>query len=368
MSQIADLLTFVAVLTAVHFAASSLRNWRDAIRLVPIGSIDPTMVRDYKTVPLCFIGGETVLTYFLTYIYGRVWISPKARKQAALCDRVVFLNRDRSYRYRCSPIEAGMLVQATVGEGENSRHIRRSARRCTIGNQLILAVLLPTQNGEQYQPQVRCITVRARARARSAHDGPDILPARVIEWEVIDPTGIGASTDSTLERQGVPHSAFWLVSKEMPGDSDSIPTSGGCSTHYGSDRRRGFLSWCVMKVFKLSAVLLVITLASVVHDSISARTSIGFVAVVAIMVLPFKFMWNLKQHDQPERFRVRAPTVRERVRVIGRWTTAVYRKLEWHGSTRRSLAVGNRIRRVGFWQQFQFVCWEPLLDRLRKKT
>ena len=37
MPTLADVLTLFAVLSAVQFAARSLRNIRDAIRLVPIG-------------------------------------------------------------------------------------------------------------------------------------------------------------------------------------------------------------------------------------------------------------------------------------------------------------------------------------------
>ena len=362
----ANLLTFVAALTAAHFVASSLRNWRDAIRLVPIGSVAPSIIRDYKTVPLCFIGGETVLTYCLTYIYGRVWISPKARKQAALCDRIVFLNRDRTCRYQRSPIEPGMLIQATVAEGENSRHIHRSARRCIIGNELVLAMLFPMQSGERYQTPVRCITVRARAR--SGHDRSDIVPTRVIEWEVIDPTGIGANVDTSLEHNTVPHSAFWLVSRDTYGEGDSARAQSGSRFYsYGTDRRRGFLSWCVMVIVKLSTLTAVVVAASIVSGNTKTDSTIQIVLAAVLIVLVFKFIWHMVEKEFPERLRVKAPNERQRVRVLWMWTATVYRELEWHGSTRRSLAVGNRIRRVGFWQQLYFMCWEPLIDWLRRE-
>ena len=366
MSEITDLLTLVGVLIAVHFVASSLRNLRDALRLVPIGSITPSVVEQYKTVPLCFIGGNTVLTNVVVYLYGRLWIRPKARKQGALCDQVSFLNRDRTRRYRCGTLEPGMLIQVRVSEGENSRHIRRSARRCTFGNELQLAILFPTQDGEQYEESVRCIAVRSRAR--SARDRPDRVPTRVIEWEVIDPTGIGATADSLLERDRVDLSAFWLISRELFGNEGPVQArTGGVFYSYGSNRRRGFVSWCSTSLIKLLALVIGLRVADAVFSYTDTNLTLSLVLLVVVLVVFYKLIRYVVEQGLPERFKSRAPTVREKARMLGMWPTTVYRELEWHGSTRRSLAVGNRIRRVGFWQQIRFLCWEPVIDWFRRQ-
>lgn len=365
MSELTELLTIVGLFTAVHFVARSLRNWRDILRLIPIGSVTPLMVRQYKTIPLRFVGSDTMLANTVTYLYGRLWIRPGAKKQAALCNWIVFLNRDRTARNMDRSVEAGSIIRITLSEGENSRHIRRAARRCTRGPELTLAMLFPTQDRAQFKTPVRCVTVRARAR--SVRDDPDRLPTRVIEWEAIDPAGIGASVDSALEGRDVPSNAFWLISKEEPSEDDPYRLrSGGVFFSYGSSRPRGFLSFVAMVCFKLLIGLLVVMATGVVL-SVTNSFFILLLSTVVPMVLLYRLVYYMVEQELPERFRAQAPTVRQRVSVFGLWTTTVYRELEWHGSTRRSLAWGNRIRRVGFWQQFHFVYWEPFVDWMRRR-
>ena len=242
MPTLADVLKLFAVLSAVQFAARSLRNIRDAIRLVPIGGVTPSMVREHKTVPLCFMGGETILASVVTYCYGKLWIGPKARKQAALCDRIVFLDRDDTPLDPDRPVVAGTVVQVVLSEGEDWRHIRRS-------------LLLPTEGGERYTEQVRCVAVRSRARSVfDTPNGEDVT--RVIEWEVIDPVGLRMSTDVALERHQVAPSAFWLVSKVDPDEARPVrPKFGTVAYAYGSNRIRGFIAWCATSIVRLLLIM-----------------------------------------------------------------------------------------------------------------
>lgn len=363
MSELTDLLTLVAVLTAIQFVARSLRNLRDAIRLVPIGSIKPSMVREYKTVPLCFVGGMTVLANAFCYVYGRLWIRPRARKQAALCDRVLFLDDQGTHRPQCHNVEAGMLVQATLSGGENSRHVRRSARRSKVGSELILAILFQTNEREEYAQQVRCISVRARAR--STNYKTNILPPRVIEWEVVDPAGIGSRTDYVLTRREVPHDAFWLVSQEL---QDEIPVQhrlGRVFYPYGSTRWRGLLSLCVMIVAEWLCFVIVTLTITLIYGMTDTRPNLLYLFVALVMVVwIYRLLRYVWERFAPERFRTQGPTARERVRFRG-MSASVYYKLEWHGSTRRSLAVGDRIRKAGFWQQIDFNYWSKLISSIK---
>ena len=358
--------TLVAALRAIQFVASVVRNWREAIRLVPIGSVTPSMVNEYKTVPLCFVGGETVFPSIVTQIYGRLWIAPGARKQAVLCDQVVFLNRDRTVLRQQSTLEAGMLIQAAVSEGENSRHIRRCTRYCSIGGEVTLAMLFPTLNREQYEKTVRCVTVRSRARL--VQDTLDRVPTRLIEWEVIDPSGIGASTDLSLEHDQVSKSALWLVSKEVGCVDDPVRARTGRKFYaFGSNRWRGFLSWCVTRITKLSTIMLAVIVAGMmaINAKLTVASALFILAVMVIVI--YKCSRYMVMQVVPERFRAQAPTVREKIKVLGLWRGTVYHELEWHGSTRRSLAVGNRIRRVGIWQKFVLMLWEPLVNWVEKR-
>ncbi len=363
MTDLADLLAVVAIFTGIHFIASSLRNWRDAIRLVPIGSIDPEMVKKHGTVPLCFAGGNTLLMHLLAKTYGRLFITPKAKKQAVLCDNIAFIERDRSYQYRQNPVHAGMIIQTKTAEGENSYHVRKSARRCTIGNELALALLLPSEDGECFQTSVRCITVRARARTNS--DDTSIVPNRTIEWEVVDPAGIGAETDTRLSADKVPLSAFWLVSLDHDSDiSEPNPKLRNFFYPYGSNRLRGFASYIVLTVSKLTLAILAIGTWAILADS-SFDSAVEISAVILMLYILYRLFRMSFKDDLPERRKLQAPRFKKKLLMFGRFKSSTYLNLEWHGSTRRSLAIGDRIRRVAFWQQFKFNHWEPFMDRLK---
>ena len=57
-TELGTWLQIVSAFAALQFVASALKNFRAARRLVPIGSVDPTMVEKYKTVPVCFVGSD----------------------------------------------------------------------------------------------------------------------------------------------------------------------------------------------------------------------------------------------------------------------------------------------------------------------
>ena len=367
MPTLADVLTLFAVLAAVQFAARSLRNIRDAKRLVPIGGVTPSMVREHKTVPLCFMGGETLLASVVTYCYGKLWIGPKARKQAALCDRIVFLDRDDTPLDPDRPVVAGTVVQVVLSEGEDWRHIRRSARRCRRGMELILALLLPTEGGARYTKQVRCVAVRSRARSVfDTPNGEDVT--RVIEWEVIDPVGLRMSTDVSLERHQVPPSAFWLVSKVEPDEARPVRQKFDTVAYaYGSNRMRGLVAWCATSLVRLLLIMAGVVGVGVVvgvgTNVFPAQLSVlvllqgaGLLVIVMVwqaaqFLLGYKIiLYGVRRIAAAIRSSAQEPTGRR----------AVYRS-PWHGATRRSLAVGDQIRRVSFWQRVRFLRWEPLV-------
>ena len=363
MSTVSDLLTLFAILAAVQFVALSLRNSRDAIRLVPIGSVTPSIVREYKTVPLCFVGGETLLTNIVKVVYGNLWLLAKARKQAALCDRIVFLNRDYMPLDREAAMEAGMIAQAIASEGEDSTHIRRSARRCRRGTELVLAMLFPTEDGQRYETPVRCVAVRSRARpVRDTNDR--VEPTRGIEWEVLDPIGLGASVDSSLERHEVPLSAFWLASQEH--DGEGVPVRlrvGDLSYRYGANRWCGLLSWGITNIFRLvlpTGGVVVVAVALGIHRNYLQSFTIQAVSLVLFYSIVISMARRFLGF--PYRSRAQGPRVRGHDGLRGIWTG--YHAVPWHGSTRRSLAVGNRIRGVGVCRQFVFLYWKPLLKWL----
>jgi len=370
---LADVLTLFAVLSAVQFTARSLRNVRDAIRLVPIGSVTPSMVREHKTVPLCFMGGETLLASVVIWLYGKLWIGPKARKQEARCDRIVFLDRDDMPLDPGRPVGAGTVVQVVVSEGEDWKHIRKSARRCRRGTELVLAMLLPTGGGERYTTQVRCFAVSSRAR--SVWDNPDGEGlTRVIEWEVVDPVGLRMSIDTSLERHQVPPSAFWLVLDVDHDEGSSVHQGFGTVAYaYGSSRVRGLVAWCVTSIVRLlltiAGVVGVGVVVGVATNLFPAELSLltvlqGAGLLLLLMVLQaagFLLSYRISLFG----VRLIAHAMRSTTQGLtghhmGRLRPADYSP-PWHGATRRSLAIGDQMRRVSFWQRFRFLRWEPFV-------
>ena len=372
MLTLADVLTLFAVLSAVQFTARSLRNLRDATRLVPIGSVTPPMVREHKTVPLCFIGGETLLGSVVTYFFGKLWIGPRARKQAALCNQIVFLDRDNTPLDTGGPVVAGTVVQVVVSEGEDWRHIRRSARRCRRGTELVLAMLFPTASGERYTTQIRCVAVRSRARSVwDIPDGEELT--RVIEWEVIDPVGLRMSTDVSLERHQVPLSAFWLVSNvEHDEGRPARQRFGRVAYAYGSNKVRGLVAWCVTTTARLflitAGVVGVGVVVGVTTNYLPAQFSLvvlqaaAFLFLVMVLQAAVFLLWYKITLCGVRLITAAMRSSPQRPTGIGdgRPGSAAHRS-PWHGAARRSLAVGDQIRRVTFWQRLHFQCWEPFV-------
>ena len=232
-TELGTWLQIVSAFAAVQFVASALKNFRAARRLVPIGSVDPTMVEKYKTVPVCFVGSDNRLTRIILWVYSRMWLGRKAKKQAFVCDHVFFFDEDGAALVRDRSLSAGQRVRIRVAVGESDSHVYRSAKRCAVGNELLLAVAFRASDMTEYQEYVRCISVRARCR-RVPEEGADV-PKSLLEWQVMDPVGIGARTDSRLAWSEVPQSALWLFSREvcddkngrvLPSDRLELPGSG----------------------------------------------------------------------------------------------------------------------------------------------
>ena len=70
-----------SALLVAQFAINSLKGYRNARRLVPIGSITPAMIEDNETVPVCFLNSETRLLRTLLWLYGRFWVRQHSPKQ-----------------------------------------------------------------------------------------------------------------------------------------------------------------------------------------------------------------------------------------------------------------------------------------------
>ena len=361
-TELGTWLQIVSAFAAVQFVASALKNFRAARRLVPVGSVDPTMVEEHKTVPLCFAGSENRLTRIILWIYSRAWLGRKAKKQAFVCDNVFFFDEDGAALVRDRPLSAGHRVRIRVAVGESDSHVYRSARRSAVGNELLLAVVFRASNMTEYREHVRCISVRARCR-RVPEEGADV-PKSLLEWQVMDPGGIGAKSDSRLVWSEVPQSALWLFSREvcddkngrvLPSDRIELPGSG-ITYAYGSTRSKGFGSLCV----KIASCLLVIRIASMVDSALADGSTDSVESYPLTSLLMLLLLFKVMISVLPRRFKIGVPVMREATDLPPIFlSNTVERKLLWHGSTRRSLAIGDNIRRAELWRQLRFDYWEP---------
>ena len=362
-TELGTWLQIVSAFAAVQFVASALKNFRAARRLVPIGSVDPTMVEEHKTVPLCFAGSENRLTRIILWIYSRAWLGRKAKKQAFVCDNVFFFDEDGAALVRDRSLSAGHRVRIRVVVGESDSHVYRSARRSAVGNELLLAVVFRASNMTEYREHVRCISVRARCR-RVPEEGADV-PKSLLEWQVMDPGGIGAKSDSRLVWSEVPQSALWLFSREvcddkngrvLPSDRIELPGSG-IAYAYGSTRWKGFGSLCV----KIASCLLAIRIASMVDSALADGSTDSVESYPLTSLLMLLLLFKVIISVLPRRFKIGVPVMREATDLPPIFlSNTVERKLLWHGSTRRSLALGDNIRRAELWRQLRFDYWEPL--------
>ena len=355
-------LQIVSAFAAVQFVASALKNFRAARRLVPIGSVTPTMVEKYKTVPVCFAGSENRLTRTILWAYSRLWLGRKAKKQAFVCDNVVFLDEDGAALVRDRPLSAGQRVRIRVAVGESDSHVYRSAKRSAVGNELLLAVAFRRSDMTEYEEYVRCISVRARCR-RVPEEGADV-PKSLLEWQVMDPAGIGDRTDSRLAWSEVPQSALWLFSREVCDDkngrvlpSDRLELPGlGIVYAYGSTKWKGLGSLCV----KIVNCVLALRIASIVDSALADGSTDSVRAYPLTSVLMLLLLSKVTISVLPRRFKIGVPVMQEATKLPSIFLpNTVERKLLWHGSTRRSLALGNNIRRAELWRQLRFDYWEP---------
>ena len=361
-TELGTWLQIVSAFAAVQFVASALKNFRAARRLVPIGSVDPTMVEKYKTVPVCFVGSDNRLTRIILWVYSRMWLGRKAKKQAFVCDNVFFFDEDGAALVRDRSLSAGQRVRIRVAVGESDSHVYRSARRSAVGNELLLAVAFRASDMTGYQEYVRCISVRARCR-RVPEEGADV-PKSLLEWQVMDPVGIGARTDSRLAWSEVPQSALWLFSREvcddkngrvLPSDRLELPGSGIVYA-YGSTRWKGLGSLCA----KIVSCVLALRIASIVDSALAVGSTDSVRSYPLTSLLMLLLLFKATISVLPRRFKIGVPVMREATKLPPIFlSNTVDRKLLWHGSTRRSLALGDNIRRAEFWRQLRFDYWEP---------
>ena len=342
-----------SAVAAAQLLANSLKNFRTARRLVPIGSISPSMIEECRTIPLCFVGSEHRLTRGLLWAYARLWIRRSSTKQAFLCDEITFSRAGGDPLPRVERLKPGNRVQATLAIGESVSHARRSAIRSAVGSELVLAIVSRTGHKDRYRRKARCITVRARSSPRQ--DGSTTLPTRRLEWEVINPTGVGARADARRTWERTPTSAVWLIAHETrDGKKDRGRIQSGQKLTVmpfyasGSSPWPGFGSAVVRTVGRVGLIGLFFAVL------IRSEWAWNAAALWQYSALGILFYMNILifRHVFSFAFKVKSP-----VMLSGQGQNEF--KLPWHGATTRSLALGDRLRKVALVEGLRFQFWEP---------
>ena len=361
--SLSSLDSWIRVGSAVAVAqvlANSLKNFRAARRLIPIGNMTPSMIEECQAIPLCSVGSEHRLPRALLWAYTRVWIRRSSTKQAFLTDEFAFLSESRERLVSVEQLAPGNRVQTTLAIGESVSHASRSAVRSAVGGELVLAIVSRTGDKDNYNNKARCITVRPRSIRQ--HDGRTTLPDRTLEWKVINPTGVGSRADVRQAWKRVPNSALWLVVHETREgrmkkrliQSGQRPSTVVPFHASGSSPGRGFGLALVRTAGRVCLIGLLLAVLLRSEWAWNVPTLWGFIllgTLFYINALMFRHIFSFA-------FRVRPPAT-----MLSDGSREV--KLPWHGSTTRSLALGDRYREVGLAQGLRFQCWEPTVLWIR---
>ena len=345
-------LPFIAVLTSVHFLATLLRNIRTASRLVPIRSVNPMMVAERNTIPLRFFGSDSRFSQSLLRLYGRVWLGRGAIKQPFLCDEILFMSHSDIRSSWERPLVAGDRIRVTLAVGESESHAYQSAKRSSSAGELQVVVAFPGAEGERYEDRLRSVWVSASGRPVA--DGLGVPMDREFEWPIIESAARGARDDEFLSWNEVPPLALWLFSRYQYDTSVCrLPVLDEADIQhfkfpyaFGSTRLKG--------TFSVLATALVRSLAFLFLVAVSADQSVtGPLRLGAAAILVF---WLLKLYRSMlfRRFKIRSPRV-----------SFDDMKVAWHGAARRSLALGDLIRRAELWRRLKYEYGEPAAMRLR---
>lgn len=346
----------------VQLLMNSLKNFRTARRLVPIGNMCPSMIEECNAIPLCFVGSEKRLTRALLWLYARVWIRRSSTKQAFLCDAIEFLTEESNTLSPSVGLKPGDRVEATFALGESRSHARRSAVRSAVGSELVLAIVRRSDNRARYERQVRCVTVRAQGVPRS--NGSTTLPSRTLQWQVINPTGVGSRADMRRSWESTPASAVWLVLHETlqaRRDRELIQSGQGLPRvrpfySSGSSPSSGFGLAFLRTVGRVSSIGLFFAVLILSEWDWSTLTAWRF-GLLGILFYVNALMFR---HIFSFAFRVKAP-------VHFPTGSSQDTKLPWHGATTRSLALGDSRRRAGLAARLSFLYWEPTKSWIRNR-
>ena len=361
--NVVEWLQLIAIIASVQVMATLLRNIRTASRLVPIRSVTPGIVSAHNTIPLRFVGSDSRIAQGLLRIYGRVWLGRKAIKQAFLCDEILLCSADGDRYCLDKGVVAGDRLRATLGVGESESHAFVSAKRSSLGGELQVVMAFPQEDGEAYESDLRSVYVSA---GRPMDDGEGVPLDREFEWRIVEPSALDTGLDAWIKWNEVPSSALWLFSRhpynervcQLPTVYESDFQVKGFRYAFGSSKWKGCWSLVVTGTVRVLVILALIGIFSNPH----ASRALWFVSALVLSI------WIMRTYRSMcfSRFKVKKPEIKESLGVLSYLGLAFDETaVAWHGSSRRSVAIGDKIREAELWRQLHYEYWEPFFKWIR---
>ena len=361
--NVVEWLQLIAIIASVQVMATLLRNIRTASRLVPIRSVTPRVVFEHDTIPLRFVGSDGRIVQTLLRIYGRVWLGRTAIKQAFLCDEILFCSANGDRHSLDKPVVAGDRLQATLAVGESESHAFVSVKRGSLGGELQVVIAFPQEDGEAYERDLRSVYVSA---GRPVDDGEGVPVIREFEWRIVEPSALDAHPDTSIQWSEVPSSALWLFCRHpynervcrLPTVYESDFRDKGFRYAFGSSKWKGFWSLVVSGTVRVLVILALIGIFLNPH----ASRALWLISALVLSI------WLMRAYRSMflSRFKVKKPDIKESLGVLSYLGLAFDETaVAWHGSSRRSVAIGDKIREAELWRQLHYEYWEPTFRRIR---
>lgn len=345
-----------------RWLGSGVRRARQASTLVPIGTITPELVRRHHGAPLRFVGDPSDLLDWLVGWYGRTLLARQAPKNAFVAQWTDAELREGGLWSELSPdaaAERGLVpgdrIFVALAPGESVSHLNSVLRRQASRRMVRLAFVdeipgenLYTEYGLSVWVRERCVEEPFEEHGR---------PFSIVKLEVVAPdTPDGEACEDVLCRDVVNEQAVifntapdptWL---EKPSRTGLQWAPYRYMAAFGSRLATGAAMAVVRLV--LFAVLFGGYGAALWFWPGGAGTSLGWQIVLSLPILVppgFKLpviVWTKRQ--------VKPPCIRMWIGYIGLLPHRAAYWREWHGSSRRCLAIGDRERFRSLWQRVRF--------------
>lgn len=357
-----------------RWAKTQFGRTRRACTLVPIGSVTPDQVRFHHGVPLRLVGDSVTWLDRLARGYGRTMLPRHAPKNAWAVQLTDIEFREGGFLSNLGPDEAaqteilpGDRVIVGLAPGESVSHLNSVLKKHSKRGLAKIAFVDEIAGRNCYTEHAMSVWVRPEC----VEIGPEEhgRPFSVVKLDVVEPdTAEGVVEEAVRWRD---------VVSEQPVMFGTLPDPS-----WLREPSRTGLLWAPMRFVSgfgsrpatgaAAALVRAALMVGVIGGSIAALTfwpgaaepSLGTQLVVSAPA----FTWLLSNIAQAAFGRRPAgpPCRRTWGRRVGLTRVALVTWRTWHGSSRRCLAIGDRLRNRGMWLDLKFRYEDAIRRELRQ--